>query len=312
MKINILELAEKLQNKELSTSDANIVEAQKIIGQMMKTDETRQELAEVILIALEDTYNTFDISPRLFDVKNFSLSDQPTFKTKKKGIKAYWAAPNSYAPKSRNYNSEVTMDFEELTVRPEALLSELQTGRLDSLASLVTDGKDAIEIAILQRVYEVLAQAYNATSNSDNYKAVNALDATALNAAISHVRKKVGGQPTIIADYDICTLIESFTGFSALEAVYTEIRDKGVLGKYRGCDIIYMPEILDPVTQLSIVPTDKLMVVGQKIGYAATQGDSTVLQKQNIDDKSWNCRIDKRIGYCVTKPEGLYVIEITG
>ncbi len=312
MSLDIVTLAEKLQRNEIKRDDKRVLEAQKIIAEMMKTEDGRTELAEVVKISLEDSYNTFDISPKLFDTKHFSYGDKPIFKTKKKGVTAYWTAPNSYVPKSRNYDTEITMEFEALGVRPEALLSELKTGRLDSLASLIKDGKDAIETSIYQRVYEILAQAYNATSNSDNYKAVNALDKTALDAGINYIRKKTGSAPTIIADFDICTQIEGFTGFSECESLYNEIRDKGLLGRYRGCDILYLPEILDPVSQKSIVPTDKLMLVGKKIGYAASYGDYDFLQETDIDDKSWNCRIDRELGYCVTKPEGLYVIEITG
>lgn len=309
---NIVELAEKLQRKEIKDNDPRVVEAQGIIAELMKTEEGRTELAEVVMIALEDSYNTFDISPRLFETKSFKYGDKPTFKTHKKGIVAYWTAPNSYVPKSRNYETEVTMEFEGLGVRPEALLSDLKTGRLDSFASLISDGKDAIEMSILRKIYEVLAQSYNATANTKNYKATNALDKTVLDTGINYIRKKTGSSPIIIGDYDLCTKIEAFAGFSTCEALYKEIQDKGVLGRYRGCDIVYLPEILDPVTQTSIVPTNKLLLSGKKVGYAASYGDSDFMQEQNIDDKSWNCRIDKELGYCVTRPEGLYVIEITG
>lgn len=312
MEINIVALAEKLQRHEIKDNDPVALEAQGLIKDMMKTEAGRQELAEVVMLALEDSYNSFDISPKLFDTKHFKYGDKPTFKTHKKGIVAYWTAPNSYVPKSRNYETEVGMEFEGLGVRPEALLSDLKTGRLDSFANLIKDGKDAIELSNYYKVYEVLAQAYNATSNTDNYKATNALDKVVLDAAINYIRKKTGSSPTIIGDFDLCTKIEAFAGFSTCEELYKEIRDKGILGRYRGCDIVYLPEILDPVTKLSIVPTDKLMLVGKKIGFAATYGDTDFMQEQNMDDKSWNCRIDKEIGFCVTRPEGLYVIEVTG
>lgn len=312
MEFNIIALAEKLQRNEIKDNDPKVIEAQKIVAEFMKTESGREELAEVVMLALEDSFNSFDISPKLFETKHFKYGDKPTFKTHKKGITAYWTAPNSYVPKSRNYETEVGMEFEGLGVRPEALLSELKTGRLDSLASLIKDGRDAIETSIFYKVYEILAQAYNATSNTDNYKAVNALDKVALDAGINYIRKKTGSSPTIIGDFDLCTKIEAFAGFATCEELYKEIRDKGILGRYRGCDIVYLPEILDPVTQLSIVPTDKLMLVGKKIGFAATYGDTDFMQEQNIDDKSWSARIDKEIGYCVTRPEGLYVIEVTG
>lgn len=309
---NIIALAEKIERGDISRNDARVKQATQMIAKMARTEQGREEIAEVVKMALEDSYNTFDISPKIFETKHFNYGDNPLFKTHKKGVKAYWTAPNAYVPMSRNYETEITMQFEGLGVRPECLLSELKTGRLDSLAHLIRDGRDAIEMEIYHKVYEVLAQTYNETSNKNNYEAVSALDKATLDKAINYLRKKTGGAPTIIGDFDLCTKIEGFAGFDSCESLYNEIRDKGLLGRYRGCDILYLPEILDPVTQKSIVPMDKLFLVGNKIGYAATYGDSDVMQEASINDKSWSCRIDKELGYCVTKPEGLFVIEVTG
>ncbi len=308
---NMVVLAEKLASNEIDSNDAKVKKAQSLIAEMSNSEKGREELAEIVKLSIEDSYNSFDISPKLFETKHFNYGDRPLFKTKKKGVTAYWTAPNSYVPMSRNYETEIPMNFECLGVRPEALLSELKTGRLDSFASLIRDGRDAIERSIYYKVYMVLSQAYNATTNTDNYTATNALSKVSLDKAINHMRKKCGGAPTIIGDFDLCSKIEGFAGFETCDSLYQEIRDNGVLGKYRGCDIVYLPEILDPVTKGSIVPTNKLFVVGKKVGYAATYGDTEVMQEQNINDKSWNCRIDKEIGYVVTKPEGLFVIEET-
>ena len=315
MDFNMIEIAEKLNRGEISPSDEKVLKAESLISKLYETEEGRQELAEIVKLSLEDSYNKFDISPRIFETKAFKYGDRPLFKTHKKGIRAYWTAPNSYVPMSRNYDTEIMMEFEGLGVRPEALISELKTGRLSSFASLITDGRDAIETEILRKVYTVIAQAYNANAGSkgkDYYStATNVLTKTTLDTAINKMRKKNGGAPTIIADYDVCTVIESFVGFDNTDARYVEQRDKGLLGRYKGCDIIYLPEILDPVTQTSIVPTDKVFVVSKKVGYAASYGETDVMQEQNINDKSWNCRIDKELGYVITKPEGIYCIQIT-
>ena len=311
MPYNFIELAEKLSANRLDPKDSNVIEAQNLLAEMMKTEQGRNEVAEIITIALEDTYNKFDLTPMIFDTKHFNYGDKPTFKTHKKGIIAYWAAPNSYIPKSRNYTTEITMEFENLGVRPEALLSELKTGRLDSLASLIMDGREAINTELYRKVYEVLAQAYNSTKNKTNYASTNALSKDVVDAGINHIRKKVSGTPVIVADFDLCTKLETFDGYKDNENVQDELRNQGFLGKYRGCPIIYLPEILDPVTQQSIVPTDKMFIVGRKVGVAGDYGDTDFMQETDINDKSWNCRIDREVGYCVTKPEGLYVIEIT-
>lgn len=311
-KVNgLVMLAEKLAKNEISSNDPKMVEASKLIAKMATTEKGRDELAEIVKVALEDSYNKFDIIPLLFDTKHFNLGDKPMFKTHKKGIRAYWTAPNSYVPKSQNYETEIFMQFESLGVRPECLLSDLKTGRVDSFGALISDARDAMETAIYQKIYELLAQTYNATGSASGSQASvsNTLTKTVLDDAINKVRKKVGGAPTIIGDYDLCSQIEGFDGFSyiALE----EIRNTGILGKYKGCNIVYLPEILDPVTQKSIVPTNKLFVVGRKIGVYGDYNDMDMMQEININDKSWNCRLDKEMGACITKPEGIFCITVT-
>ena len=311
-KVNgLVMLAEKLAKNEISSNDPKMVEASKLIAKMATTEKGRDELAEIVKVALEDSYNKFDIIPLLFDTKHFNLGDKPMFKTHKKGIRAYWTAPNSYVPKSQNYETEIFMQFESLGVRPECLLSDLKTGRVDSFGALISDARDAMETAIYQKIYELLAQTYNATGSASGSQASvsNTLTKTVLDDAINKVRKKVGGAPTIIGDYDLCSQIEGFDGFSyiALE----EIRNTGILGKYKGCNIVYLPEILDPVTQKSIVPTNKLFIVGRKIGVYGDYNDMDMMQEININDKSGNCRLDKEMGACITKPEGIFCITVT-
>ena len=305
-------LAEKLAKGEISSTDERVEQASKYIAKMAKTEEGRQELAEIVKIALEDSYNKFDIIPLLFETRHFKLGDRPMFKTHKKGIVAYWTAPNSYVPMSQNYDTEIFMQFEGLGVRPTCLLSDLKTGRVDSFAALISDGREAIENAIYKKIFEILAQVYNATGAGKDYQnsaTGNKLTKEILDKGINTVRKKVGGAPTIIADYDLCTQIEGFDGFT--EIALEEIRTNGLLGKYRGCNIIYLPEILDPVTNESLVPTDKLFIVGRKVGIFGDYGDMDFLQETDINSKRCNCRLDKELGCAVTKPEGLYCITVT-
>lgn len=308
---NIVELAEKIQSGEISMEDANLKKAQGILAKLASTEEGRMEIAQLIVQNIEDDFNKFDIAPYIFETKKFALGDEALFKTHKKGIVAYTTAPNAYVPKSQNYETEFSMDFENLGVRPTCLLQDLKTGRVDSLASLISGGKEAVELERMKAVYTLLAQTYNATQNEDNYFVSNTVNKATLDAAINRVRKKVGGRPVIIGDYDLMTQIENFDGFKGIEDFYKEIKAHGVLGTYRGCKLIYLPEILNPVTGESIVPTDKIMVVGQKIGYAASKGEPVAEQEKNIDDMTWSARYDKRVGYVVTKPAGMCVISIS-
>lgn len=307
----VLELASKIQDGSIALDDKRLEKAENILAKMFATEDGRMEIASLITEYIEDYYNKFDISPLIFKTKRFKLGEEALFKTHKKGIVAYETAPNAYVPKSQNYETEYTMTFTNLGVRPTALLQDLKTGRLSSLAELIKDGQTAVDEKRMEMVWELLAQTYNATSNKENYFKTNTVNQTSLDAAINRVRKVTGGRPTIIADYDLLTEIEKFDGFKALEPVYNEVRENGLLGMYRGCKLIYLPEIKNPVTQESAVPLDKIMVVGKDIGYAATKGDAIFEQSKDLDDLTWSCRYDKRVGWAITEPRGIAVVHVT-
>ena len=167
-KINIIELAEKFEKGEISMNDESYKKASDALAKMANAEQYT-EIAQLVTQYIEDTYNEFDVIPVIFETKNFRLGDEPLFKTHKKGIVAYETAPNAYVPKSENYEVEYTMKFTNLGVRPTCLLQDLKTGRVDSLAALIRDAKEARQTKRIAMVWELLAQTYNATQNKENY-----------------------------------------------------------------------------------------------------------------------------------------------
>lgn len=307
----MLVLCEKVRNGEYDGEQEKLEAASKALAELSSKIDGRAEMAEIIRMVNDKAYNSFDIGSLIFKKTHFNIGDDVRIRTHKKGIKGYWTAPNSYVPAHYNYDTEITMTFEALGVRVRCYLSDLKTGKISSFAELVADAKEAIRIALLQKDMQIITQTYNATKNKTNYFPTNALDAKILDNAIRVVRKKTGVSPLLIGDYDLMAQIEGLVGFDQTDEKYKEIRDKGILGKYKGCECVYLPEILDPVTGLSLIPTNKIFIVGKEIGFQASYGESDTMQKTNFEDKSWECRYDKEVGYVVTKPEGIALIEVT-
>lgn len=309
MELNFFEIAEQYKDGKINYNDEKLKKAQDLMVEMASTEDGREELAELIGMYIDETWNKFDISPYLFQTKNFKLGDRPEFRMKKKGIKAYWIAPNSSTPKTRNYQEVLGMEFDSLSVRPEALMDELSVGRVESLAGLMKDAREAMSNAIVEKVFTLIGQVYNATTNVNQYKAdTTSLSADSVKEAIRYVFRKTGVMPTIIGDSTLTDQIMDFDGFT--EEIQTQILKTGRLGVYRGATIMSLPEVLDPVTGKSIVPQNRLYVVSKKIGYAGTYGKAKSGQERSIEDWTWNARIDKEYGAVVTDPEGLYTIEV--
>lgn len=310
MAVTFLEIAEKLKNREIKENSKEVQEIKNVLVEMASTEDGRAEIAEVIGIYLQENFNKFDIAPLITQNKHFNLGDRPEFRLKKKGIKAFWIAPNSSTPKSRNYQETLSMEFETLSVRPECLLDELKVGRISSLAELLQDGQEALKNAIVEKIFTLLDQVYNETNGQSKYLTVctSSLTKDALNEAIDKVTYRTGKGAVILGDKLLTNAIMSFDGF-APEAV-EEMRQKGSLGIYRGARVLGVNEVYDEANDKIIVPKDRLFILSDNIGYSATYGDSKTGQESSIEDWTWNARVDMEWGMAITNPKGMHVIQV--
>lgn len=308
--LNMIEIAEQYARGEISHRDDRVKAIEEVIAEMASTEDGRSEIAEVIAIYIDEVFPRFDIAPLICKYKNFKLGDRPEFRLKRKGITAYWIAPNSSTPKSRNYQETLSMEFDSLSVRPEVLIDELKAGRVDTFAELIKDSREALRDLIIGRVFTILGQAYNATSNSEFFIAdTTSLSQTSLNKAIDTVFYKTGKRPVVLGDMLLTNQIRDFDNFD--DDAKKEIRLNGMIGTYRGATILSLPEVKTPTGEI-LVPKNRLYVVSQEIGYAGTYGDAKSGQETSIEDWTWNARIDKEWGMCITEADkgGLFVIEV--
>ncbi|WP_270324970.1 HK97-fold major capsid protein [[Eubacterium] hominis] len=306
----VVSVGDKVRLGTIDQNDEKIEAAEEILKEIFETEDGRTELATEIKSYIEDKYYKFNFADYVFEKRRFKVTDIPTFKTHKKGIIAYKTAPDSYVPKSENYETEFTMNFVNMGVRPTAQLIDLKTGRISALSELINDAYEAMNTLTIKESLDCLSQTFNATVNKDNFVETNTVNKAALDKMINRVRKKTLKRPTIIGNYDLLTQIEAFPEYKGMEPVYNEIRKDGLLGMYRGCKLVYVPDIEDPVTHKPLFPEDRIMIVSEKVGFFATQGEMQSEQEKDINDNSWSCRIDQRYGLLVTHPEGLAVIKI--
>lgn len=306
----LFEIAEKLKNREISADSKEVKDIENILMEMASTEDGRTEIAEVIGVYLQEQMNKIDIAPLITDSKHFNFGDRPEFRLKKKGIKAYWIAPNSSTPKSKNYQETLNMDFETLSVRPECLLDELKAGRISSLQELLADGQEALRTAIVEKVFTILGQVYNEQGAGKGFITVctTGIDKASLEKAIDAVTYRTGKNAVILGDKTLTNQIMGFDGF-APEA-NEEIRKNGTLGYFRGARIIGVNDVYDEALGKSLVPKDRLFIVSDKIGYSATYGDVKTGQENSIEDWSWNARVDMEWGIAVTNPKGIQVIQV--
>ena len=307
---NIVEIAEKFRLHEIDAQNADYVEVSEAIKNLWKTTDGRMELAQYIYEVVEKKMIRTDISQYIFQYKTYGITDKPVFKERKKGLRAYWLAPNSYTPKSQNYDSQFTMSFDTLSIAPTCYQDDLSFGKVDSFAQLIADAAEAIQDAIDIRTYAVLKQTFNEATQPDQYFSVStAITETVLDDAITQARKNGSGRTSIICRYADATKISKFTGFKDTQlsdAAKDEIRTRGVIGMYLGCPVIVLEE--DSRKQ---IPTNFVFVVVDKVGYAGTKSTNKVDQSTDSGGWSWTMKADYEKGWVILHPEYMCLIEIT-
>lgn len=308
---NIIEIAEKFKAHEIDAENVDYAECSEAIKNLWKTTDGRMELAQLVYETIQTRMIRTDISQYIFQYKTYGLTDKPVFKERKKGLRAYWLAPNSFTPKSQNYDSQFTMSFDTLSIAPTCYQDDLSFGKVESFAQLIADAAEAIQDAIDIRTYAVLSQTFNETVQPLQYTAVStALTETVLQDAIKQVRKSgSAGKISIICRYGVAMTIAGFTGYKELQlsdAAKDELRTRGVIGSYLGCAVIVLED--DSRGQ---IPDNYVFVVAEKIGYAGTKTTNKVAAETNSKDWSWTIKADYEKGWVILHPEYMALIEIT-
>jgi len=307
---NIFEIAEKYKNHEIDTTSAEYMEVAESLKSLWKTSDGRLELAQYVYETVERYMIRTDISQYIFQYKTYGATDKPVFKERKKGLRAYWIAPNSYTPKSQNYDSDFTMSFDTLSIAPTCYQDDLVYGRVESFAQLIADAGEAIQDAIDIRTYTVLTQTFTEANYPNLYAEVSTtLSEDALQAAIKQVRKSgSAGAISIICRYEVAMDITNMTGFKAIQlsdAAKDEIRTRGVIGYYLGCKIIVLAD--DSRGQ---IPDNFVFVTSEKIGYAGTKLTNKIAQSTDSEDWSWTLKADFEKGWVIIHPEYMCLIKI--
>lgn len=307
---NILELAEKFKNHEIDATSPDYTEVSEALKSAWKTADGRMELAQVVYETVEKHMIKTDISQYIFQYKTYGIADKPVFKERKKGLRAYWIAPNSYTPKSQNYDSQFTMSFDTLSIAPTCYQDDLTFGKVESFAQLIADAGEAIQDAIDIHTYTILAQTFTEAKQPNQYSEVTTtLSESALQDAIKQVRKSgTAGAISIICRYEVAMDITNMAGFKALQltdSVKDELRTRGTIGFYLGCRIIVLAD--DSRGQ---IPDNFVFVTSEKIGYAGTKLQNKIAQSTDSEDWSWTLKADFEKGWVIIHPEYMCLIKI--
>lgn len=289
--------------------DSNVREdADKLIRDLASdpNPHNRYQIAQLVKYAVNDIVkrdtNWLDA---IADTKRVGFGDKAEFDVKLPGVKAFIQAKGATTPRTKNSRKAFTMETLSVSSRPFINIVELQNG-LANAADLINDASYQMEVAINRYIEDVLYQAVQTWSAPYYASGSNALVKATLDPMILHWLRTTGGA-TILGDIALLNQLYGLTGFTSTtntqlnDAVLGEQNQNAFIGVYNGAKVLNLmnPFAEDGTDSTVFQKTDLLYILpnavdaGMRPLKVVFEGDVFSTEATNIDDLSWEIRLDQ-------------------
>lgn len=252
------------------------------------------ELTESILLGFD--YET--LIDQWLDTERTDFNGR-IFVRETRGLKAFYMARGGYIEASEltTEMSEVPRDM--IGVHVYEFEDKFTANFAESAQALRDLAIRRMDAEVNRRVRTVLAEAV--PSGSSSYVSAAGLSKPGLDAAISAVRDaSTRGEVVIVGRPQMTDQITNFDGFG--NETREEIRQKGVLGTYRGARILTLKNYKDEDDQ-PFLPANELWVLAKDAGKFAFYGGLLSKEFSENDNWYWHYLARRDSGVMVHHPE---------
>lgn len=298
-------------------------ELKEAIAGMMKDRSQRGALAQLLVEYIDPTHVTLDFMNQLLTARGLNKGDSLVKKIRK-GVTVHTFVPGAIPLKSEVTVSErINWVLDGAQVGLTASEWDLESGDIGTVESLRAEALLKLRDYYMNKVFSALTTVWTAGNTPLNYTAVNGhITATALENAIDRINATTSGAKAIIGVRSLLTPITKFGAFwndgtnttepAGIDSQLQQVVNNGFLGKFYGVPIIALNQVWDnPEDYNALLPTDKVLVVGENVGEFITYGP--VKEKQWTDMEPtppvWNWDAYQEFGLLITEAQGIYVLD---
>lgn len=289
------------------------------VASMMSDPRQRDALAEIIVEYTQPNHMTTDFISGLLDTRRLKPGDS-LVKKLRKGIEVRTLVPGAV-----HLASEITVKdrmnyiLDGADVKVTYNQWELEGGEIGTIQEIRREMAAKLNDYYISKVYTALSTIWNASNTPDNFTSVGGVvTAAALETAIDRINQTTSGAKAIVGSRVAVTPITKFGAFwsdgtnvgfdpNDIQA----IRQTGWLGRYYGVPIKVVEQVWDnPEDYNELVPTDKILVIGESVGEFITFGDVKTKQwsDMNPTPPQWMLEIYQQFGMIIDKAIGIYVL----
>jgi len=280
----------------------------------------RDAVAQLIVEYVQPDHIAVDFVSLLLNSRNLKPGDSLVKKVRK-GIKVHTLVPGAiHMANEITVSDRINYVLDGADVKVTFNEWEMECGELGTVDSIRAEMLAKLRDFYMNKVFTALTTVWTAVNTPNNFTNVGgALTATALKNAIDRINQTTGGVKAVIGTRAALTPVTTFgagwtdSGGSrmAVDGNLAEIMATGWLGKYYGAPIIALQQQYDnPEDYNALLPTDKVLVIGNNVGEFITYGDVKSKQWSDMEPTppQWYLEIYQQFGLMIDRAEGIYVI----
>lgn len=253
----------------------------------------------------------------LADVKRVGFGDKAEFDVKLNGIRAFVQAKGATTPRTKEGYKKLTMETISVSARPFINIVELQNG-LANAADLINKATYQMEVGINKHIESVLTTAA-ATWSSPYYDTGSGVVKANFDPMVMHWLRMGGA--AIFGDIAELNKLSALTGFTANTttqqfsgAIIEEHNRNAFIGTYLSAQVVrLMNPLMEDGTDNFVFDNKKLYVIptmidpGMRPLKVVFEGDVFSTENTNINDLSWEIRLDQYFNAAIAKGDRPYL-----
>lgn len=272
--------------------------------------EDRQWRKSMAAIMTEAVYLGFEhnnVLPLMSNVETVGFDDRVVIK-ETRGLRAHWVARGGYIEDSELWSEVFELPRDTVGFALTEFEDKMRVGFSETQDTIIRLGMQRLDAAINQRFFAALQAAVGV--GSPYYMSGAGFSLSGLTLAMRRVRDEtLDGNIVIVGratmtDQIVDAIVGANNGAGYLPQTNEDLLRRGVLGAYRGAQIITLRNYRDDDNN-SYFPANELWVIGQDASRFAYFGDLLFKEELEEDNWYWHYRTRRDFGGVVHRPERL-------
>jgi len=286
----------------------------------MSDKNRRDELYEMITEYVQPNHITTDFVGMLLNTRSLKPGDS-LVKKLRKGLQVHTLVPGSiHLAHEVTVTDRVNYLLDGADVKVTWNEWEMDAGEIGTVSEIRSEMLAKLRDYYYNKVFTALTTVWTAGNTPNNFTSVGGtITAAALENAIDRINQTTPGVKAVVGTRAAMTPITKFGAFwndggtqwEGVDSQLEEIVQRGMLGRYYGAPLIVLDQVYDNLESWSpMLPTDKILVLGENVGEFITYGD--VKTKQYDDPRptppQWFLELYQQFALLIWNAQGLYVI----